>query len=147
MLPLLLLLLLLRLQSDTTLASRLFAALGAEPAGSRTALQEALGGLAAAMGAGIQATPGTAAAQPAAAAAAGSGGLAASKVEELEKLLLSSISSDQVGLRGSMAYSCATTSEVAASGGQLVSGERAATWPAVHCAARGALFLDAALAC
>jgi hypothetical protein len=96
---LLLLLLLLLLQSDTSLASRLFAALGAEPAGSRTALQEALGGLAAAMGAGIQATPGTSATAAAAAqsAAVGSAGLAASKVEELEKLLLSSISSDQVG--------------------------------------------------
>ncbi|KAF6252865.1 proteasome stabiliser ECM29 [Scenedesmus sp. NREL 46B-D3] len=89
-------------QSDTTLASRLFAALGAEPPGSRTALQEALGGLAAAMGAGIQATAGaagTAAATAASAAAAGSGDLPASKVEELEKLLLSSIGSDQAAVR------------------------------------------------
>jgi hypothetical protein len=107
LLPLILLpVLLLLLQSDTSLASRLFAALGAEPPSSRTALQEALGGLAAAMGAGIQATPGTAAATAAASAAAAAavnGGLPASKVEELEKLLLSSISSDQVGRRGGVA--------------------------------------------
>jgi hypothetical protein len=94
---LLLLLLLLLLQSDTALASRLFAALGAEPPGSRAALQEALGGLAAAMGAGIQATAAGGGAAAAGTAAAGGGGLPASKVQELERLLLSSIGSEQVG--------------------------------------------------
>uniref|UniRef100_A0A383W1Y8 Proteasome component Ecm29 N-terminal domain-containing protein n=1 Tax=Tetradesmus obliquus TaxID=3088 RepID=A0A383W1Y8_TETOB len=88
-------------QSDTALASRLFAALGAEPPGSRTALQEALGGLAAAMGQGIQGAAGTAGTGAAGTgAAAGSGGaLPPSKVEELEGLLLSSISSEQAAVR------------------------------------------------
>jgi hypothetical protein len=89
-------LLLLLLQSDTSLASRLFTALGAEPPGSRSALQEALGGMAAAMTAGIQAGAAAGGDGAAAAGGGGAGGLPPSKVEELERLLLSSIGSEQV---------------------------------------------------
>lgn len=99
-----------------TLASRLFAALAVEPPGSRAALQEALAALASALAAGINSEAAAAATVAAAAGgssgqqAGGVGGLQAAaaaaskstdpaKLQEIEEMLLTSMSSDQVGRR------------------------------------------------
>jgi hypothetical protein len=71
------------LQDNTHLASRLFAALSAEAPGSRTALQEALGAMAGALASGIQKGE----------------EVDASKLAEIEELLMTSISNEQVCLK------------------------------------------------
>lgn len=84
------------LQGDTVLANRLFAALSVEPAGSRTALQEALGGLAAAMTAGMKENTAAAGAPAANGDSVAAGPGDESKQQEIEQLLEKNITSDQV---------------------------------------------------
>jgi hypothetical protein len=99
-------------QDNTGLASRLFEALAVEPPGSRAALQEALGALASSLASGISGSSditaaaggaGSAAGMQAAVAAAtasasgaGAGAVDPEKLQEIEEMLLGSMSSDQV---------------------------------------------------